>query len=145
MLDNYQFLIDELLSAPKLMRDTIAAHGDEAPAEVLGLIALLSERDALMLDRLNRVKREPYANLRALPAIEDAAPLVVDQSIDTLLGSFDTNRGELVSLLMNLTLKEWEKKAAHETDGETTLADEVELHVELDEALRARIEATLDT
>lgn len=143
MLDNYQFLIDELLSAPKLIRSTISAHGGDAPAEVLGLIAMLSERDAVVLDRLNRAKREQYASLRALPDIEDAEPAQVEQSLEELLGAFDTNRGELVSLLMNLTLKEWEKKAAHESLGETTLADEVESHVDLDEALRARIEATL--
>lgn len=143
MLDNYQFLIDELLSAPKLVRDTIAAHGGEAPPAVLGLISLLSERDALVLERLNRVKREQYASLRALPDLAEAEPPAVDQPLDALLASFDTNRGELVSLLMNLTLKDWEKKAAHETEGETTIAEEVEQHVDLDEALRERIEATL--
>lgn len=143
MLDNYQFLIDELLGAPKLIRDTIAAHGGDAPAEVLGLIAILSERDAVVLDRLTRAKREQYANLRDLPDLADADPIPVDQPLEALLSAFDTNRGELVSLLMNLTLKEWEKTAAHETLGETTLADEVESHVDLDEALLARIESTL--
>ena len=143
MLDNYQYLIDELLSAPKLVRDTIAAHGGEAPDDVRGLIAMLAERDGVMLDRLTRVKREQFANLRALPDLSDAQPPVADQDLDALLGTFDTNRGELVSLLMNLTLKDWEKPAAHETEGETTIADEVETHVDLDEALRARIEATL--
>lgn len=143
MLDNYQYLIDELLSAPKLVRDTIAAHGGEAPDDVRGLIAMLAERDGVMLDRLTRVKREQFANLRALPDLSDAQPPAADQDLDALLGTFDTNRGELVSLLMNLTLKDWEKPAAHETEGETTIADEVETHVDLDEALRARIEATL--
>ena len=143
MLDNYQYLIDELLSAPKLVRDTIAAHGGEAPDDVRGLIAMLAERDGVMLDRLTRVKREQFANLRALPDLSDAQPPAADQDLDALLGMFDTNRGELVSLLMNLTLKDWEKPAAHETEGETTIADEVETHVDLDEALRARIEATL--
>ncbi len=143
MLDNYQYLIDELLSAPKLVRDTIAAHGGEAPDDVRGLIAMLAERDGVMLDRLTRVKREQFANLRALPDLSDAQPPAADQDLDALLGTFDTNRGELVSLLMNLTLKDWDKPAAHETEGETTIADEVETHVDLDEALRARIEATL--
>ena len=143
MLDNYQYLIDELLSAPKLVRDTIAAHGGEAPDDVRGLIAMLAERDGVMLDRLTRVKREQFANLRALPDLSDAQPPAADQDLDALLGTFDTNRGELVSLLMNLTLKDWEKPAAHETESETTIADEVETHVDLDEALRARIEATL--
>ena len=143
MLDNYQYLIDELLSAPKLVRDTIAAHGGEAPDDVRGLIAMLAERDGVMLDRLTRVKREQFANLRALPDLSEATPPAADQDLDALLGTFDTNRGELVSLLMNLTLKDWEKPAAHETEGETTIAEEVETHVDLDEALRARIEATL--
>ncbi len=144
MLDNYQYLIDELLGAPNLVRQTIAAHGGEAPAEVLGLIAMLSERDGVMLERLTRVKREQYASLRALPDLTTAGAIETDQPLDDLMRAFDTNRGELVSLLMNLTLKDWEKTAAHETDGETTIADEVELHVDLDEAFRARIEATLE-
>ena len=78
MLDNYQYLIDELLSAPKLVRDTIAAHGGEAPDDVRGLIAMLAERDGVMLDRLTRVKREQFANLRALPDLSDAQPPAAD-------------------------------------------------------------------
>jgi hypothetical protein len=143
MLDNYQFLIDELLSAPGFVRETIASHGGDAPADVLGLIAWLSDRDATVLDRVNRMKREQYASLRGLPDANEIEPLAVDQSLDAMIALFDTNRGELVSLLMNLTLKEWEKKAAHEIDGETTIAEEVEIHVEADEAVRARIASLL--
>jgi hypothetical protein len=143
MLDNYQDLIDELLSAPKLIRATIAAHGGEAPPEVLGLIALLADRDAIVLERLNRMRRESNVHLRALARLDDAEPRATDLPLDDALKAFDTNRGELVSLLMNLTLKDWERVATHEIEGEVTIADEVELHVESDEAVRARIEATL--
>jgi len=143
MLDNYQDLIDELLSAPSLIRGAVAAHGGEAPPEVLGLIIMLTERDAVVLERLNRMRREPNAHLRALTPLADAAPRAIDQPLDEALKTFDTNRGELVSLLMNLTLKDWERVATHEIEGEVTIADEVELHVESDQAVRARIEATL--
>ncbi len=68
----------------------------------------------------------------------------VDQPLDDALARFDTNRGELVSLLMNLTLKDWERPATHEIEGEITIADEVETHVEFDEDIRAKIKATLD-
>ena len=143
MLDNYRDLIDELLGAPKLIRNAIAGHGGEAPPEVLGLITMLAERDAIVLERLNRMYREANPHLRALASLEGAEPRETDVSLDDALTTFDSNRGELVSLLMNLTLKDWERVATHEIEGEVTIADEVELHVESDEAIRARIEATL--
>jgi len=43
--------------------------------------------------------------------------------------------------LMNLTLRDWERTAIDETDGQVTLADEVERHVEFDEDHLARIRA----
>ena len=143
MLDNYQDLIDELLGAPTLIRNAVAAHGGEAPDAVIGLITLLTERDAIVLERLNRMRREANPHLRALAPLDEAEPRVTDQPLETVLKTFDANRGELVSLLMNLTLKDWERVATHEIEGEVTIADEVELHVESDEAVRARIEATL--
>jgi hypothetical protein len=47
-------------------------------------------------------------------------------------------RGDLVSLLINLSLKDWARTAIDETEGEETLADEIERHVEFDETQRAR-------
>jgi hypothetical protein len=40
---------------------------------------------------------------------------------------------------MNLTLKDWERVATDDVDGETSLAEEVERHVEFDEAIVARL------
>ena len=48
-------------------------------------------------------------------------------------------RGDLVSLLINLSLKDWTRGAIDETEGEITLADEVERHVEFDERQRQRL------
>jgi hypothetical protein len=55
-----------------------------------------------------------------------------------LLDEMDVARGDLVSLLMNLNLKDWERAAIDEHEGEVTLAEEVERHVEFDETHRRR-------
>lgn len=143
MLDNYQDLIDELLSAPKLLRDAIAAHGGEAPPEVLALIVQLAQRDEVVLARLNEMRRATSPHVTALPALDELPAPAIDGDLDATVASFDTNRGELVSLLMNLTLKDWERRATSDSGGDVSIADEVETHVEFDEDVRAKIEATL--
>ena len=139
MLDNYRDLIDELLGTPKALRELIA--GREAggvPPAALALVGELLGRDRAVLRRLQTIQRSPNAHLRALDA---GGPVDAPEADDpvALLDAFDTARGDLVSLLMNLTLKDWERTATHEVDGEITLADEVERHVEFDEDHVARI------
>lgn len=141
MLDEYQDLIDELLGTPALVR-TLFVTGEGAPSErdVIAVSAL-HERDRIVLDRLQRLTREksaPYfKQLPALGAALTAAPVPGD--LDAFLVEFDTARGDLVSLLMNLALKDWERIATDDIEGEISLAEEVERHVEFDEAIRARL------
>jgi hypothetical protein len=141
MLDDYQDLIDELLGTPALVR-TLLVNADGAPPEkdVLAISAL-HERDKIVLDRLQHLTRESappwFKQLPALDAAIAAAP--VPDDLDAFMGEFDTARGDLVSLLMNLALKDWERIATDDVEGEITLAEEVEHHVEFDEAIRARL------
>ena len=143
MLDNYRDLIDELLGTPTALRTLLADRASEESAtdEALGLIADLRDRDLTVLERLNRIRRQQGAYLRNLPTADEliAARTEPPGETDTLLTSFDAGRGEIVSLLMNLTLKDWAREAIHETAGEITLADEVESHVEFNEDQLARI------
>jgi hypothetical protein len=143
MLDDYQDLIDELLSTPRLLRELLAGLEDDAAREqLLGLIAGLRDRDRVVLDRLQRLTRETSALLKAIPDADEAPiPSASAEEADALLASFDTARGDLISLLMNLTLKDWSRTATHAVDGEITLAQEVERHVEFDEAYVERAEA----
>ncbi|MEA2524079.1 MAG: hypothetical protein QOF73_1306 [Thermomicrobiales bacterium] len=144
MLDDYQDLIDELLGTPKIFRDLIAEAGDAVSPEALGLIADLRDRDRVVLDRLQRLTRETSPHLRALPAAEEFEGRALPSGdADELLASFDTARGDLVSLLMNLTLKDWTRSATHDTGGIISLADEVERHVEFDEDRVERVRAIL--
>ena len=137
MLDAYRELIDELLGAPGAIR---ALASDQAlTPEAERLIAGMRDRDILVLQRLTTLLRVPD------PRLADIAPLTEGDPAPAgdLMGSADAARGDLVSLLMNLTLKDWERTAIHDTLGETTLSEEVERHVDFDEAQLARIRAAL--
>jgi hypothetical protein len=136
MLDDYQDLIDELLGTPRLLRARLAELGPGPERDqVLAVIAGLRDRDRIVLDRLQRLTRETSALLKELPDADATPPPAVPaEAPDELLASFDTARGDLISLLMNLTLKDWSRTGTHAVKGEVTLAQEVEHHVEFDEA-----------
>jgi hypothetical protein len=140
MLDNYQDLIEELLGTPKIVRELLA---NGASPEALALVLELRDRDVAVLDRLQRMTRQQNAYLRLLPSIDELAAerTVSAEDAGDAVSSLDSARGALVSLLMNLTLKDWERVGTHEIRGEVTVAEEVEEHVEFDEAHLAGIQA----
>ena len=138
MLDNYQDLIDELLGTPQLVRDMIAAGNPEA----LRLVLAMRTRDRIVLERLQRIKNQIDPYLKPLPPVENLLEGIEPETDrDELLASFENSRGDLIPLLMNLTLRDWERTATTDAEGTITLADEVETHVEFDEEQRANLEA----
>ncbi len=144
MLDNYRDLIDELLGTPAALRTLSGDAGPEAlPAGVVSLIGELRDRDLELQARLQTMLRQRNPYLRALA--EAPQPMAGAEDAAAVLQGFDSARGELVSLLMNLTLKDWERTATHEVEGEITLAEEVERHVEFDEDRVARAQAAAMT
>jgi hypothetical protein len=140
MLDNYRDLIDELLETPGTLRTLLTDRAAPVDPEGLDLIRELRDRDRVVHQRLQTFLREANPQLRALGPPTGSAPADADEDVETLLSSFDSARGELVSLLMNLTLRDWERTAGHDVEGEISLAEEVERHVEFDEDHVARIE-----
>ena len=136
MLDAYRDLIDELLETPSEIRGLVGAEGQGEPsAEARRLIAELRDRDRAVLERVQTMTRRETPYLRTLTTETGT----VDADLATLLDEMDVARGELVSLLMNLNIKDWAREAIDETEGEWTLADEVERHVEFDEAHRRQL------
>lgn len=129
MLDNYRDLIDELLETPSELRGLVEARTEPPTAAAVRLLVELRSRDQLILGQLQEMTRvrDPY--LRAAPE----SPVVEQAEVPAVLDDFDNARGELVSLLMNLTLRDWELTAIHETDGEVRLVELVEAHVDFDE------------
>jgi hypothetical protein len=137
MLDAYRDLLDELLSMPTEIRGLLQQHSDPSP-DTVRLISELRDRDQAILARAQRMTREdtPYLGVEAdLPR--------ESQDAQQILTEMETARGDLVSLLINLSLKDWERGAIHPTKGEIVLADEVEEHVEFDEAQRIAIRDSL--
>lgn len=139
MLDAYRDLIDELLGAPSDVRGLVADAGASLPADAAALVAEMRDRDIAVTARLNAILKEREPRLAKIDLPEATVPARTDD----LISGMDTARGDLVSLLMNLTLKDWERSATHDVDGEITLADEVERHVEFDEDHLRRIRAAL--
>jgi len=132
VLDAFRELIDELLSAPAALRD--AGLDSTTDERALAALALITERDAALLDRIQKTIRTNSPVLKAPPAVPSEDSLVGSPA--DLMDRFDTGRGELVSLLMNLTLKDWERTAIDWNGEEISVADDVEQHVEYDEQVQ---------
>jgi hypothetical protein len=140
MLDAYRDLIDDLLSTPTEIRELIDVSGGSSTSpEAKRLVAELRNRDRAILERVQTMTREetPY-----LPALR-LTPPADDEDLSALLEEMEVARGDLVSLLINLSLKDWTRGAIDESEGEITLADEIEQHVEFDERQRRQIHASV--
>jgi hypothetical protein len=140
MLDAYRDLIDDLLSTPTEIRALMDASGGSSTSpEAKRLVAELRNRDRAILERVQLMTREetPY-----LPALR-LNPTADDEDLSELLEEMEVARGDLVSLLINLSLKDWTRGAIDETEGEITLADEIEQHVEFDERQRRQLRASV--
>ena len=74
-----------------------------------------------MLDRLQHLTRESCAALlqAASRARRRHRRRAVPADLDAFLDEFDTARGDLVSLLMNLALKDWERIATDDSKAKS--------------------------
>jgi hypothetical protein len=140
MLDAYRDLIDDLLSTPSEIRELVEASGaSDTTPEMKRLVAELRDRDRAILERVQAITREETPYLPALRVSESTD----DEDSSALLEEMEVARGDLVSLLINLSLKDWTRGAIDETGSEITLADEVERHVEFDEQQRRQLREIL--
>src|SRR3954454_23391898 len=140
MLDAYRDLIGDLLSTPAEIRELVeASSGSDTSPETKRLVAELRDRDRASLERVQAITREETPYLPALRISESTD----DEDTSALLEEMEVARGDLVSLLINLSLKDWTRGAIDETGSEITLADEVERHVEFDERQRRQLRETL--
>ena len=151
MLDSYRDLIDGLLETPSALRSLLGDPvPDDAPPETVEILREMTVRETVTLRRARSVMRKDSMSLVAIehePEIEalssasSSAPGEAEtrETPEALLTSFNDNRTELISLLVNLTLRDWERPVNHEILGETVLSDEIEDHLTWDEAIVARL------
>jgi hypothetical protein len=146
MLDSYQDLIDGLTETPTTLRDMLGTPvPDDIPAGVRALLAELCSREKVEVRRVQAVMRERKARLRPIGYEPEMRELeVVEGTPEELLTRFNNERSELISLLVNLTLRDWDQKVDHEELGEITLADEIDDHLTWDEGMIEKFEAAVE-
>ncbi|HEV2068077.1 MAG TPA: hypothetical protein VGR08_14705 [Thermomicrobiales bacterium] len=146
MLDSYRDLIDGLLETPSRMRERLGEPvPDDVPEETVAVLREMRAREAATLRRAQSVMRKENATLRAIEDEPEMAALHADVDVtdspEALLSAFNHYRSEVVSLLVNLTLRDWERPVNHAVLGETVLSEEIEDHLTWDETLADRIPA----
>ena len=140
MLDNYQDLIEDLVGTPTRLREML--DGAQAPPEATAALERLANREHEVHERVQRILRERDPVLKPFSSgSESPAGTTADQALSV----FESGRGELVSLLMNLTLRDWERTAIDDQGRQATIASEVESHIEFEEEETAKLERALGT
>lgn len=145
MLDAYRDLVEGLTEESNTLRNMLGDPvEDDLEENVVTLLKEARAREAIMLSRSQKIMRGENVNLRAIesePSVRNAAQ--IEGTPEEILAALIHDRGELVSLLINLTLKDWERRVPHWVLGETTLSDEVEVHLTWEDEALSRIEAAL--
>ena len=147
MIDTYHELIDALAQTPARLTEMLAGRAptgprsneDWGPTEV---VAHLVDVERLYRGHMQEILRREGALLRRFD--ERRAAREHDYAATDLAASlkaFATERGETMSLLMNLALKDWERTGIHDTDGELSIEDLAERLVEHDDEHLAQIAA----
>lgn len=145
MLDSYRDLIDGLTEESTTLRELLGTPvPDDLSPELVAALQEIRGREAAMLRRAQSIMRGQNINLREIgnePEVKNAAEST--ESPEELMKAFVHDRGELVSLLMNLTLKDWERKVPHYSLGETTLSDEIDDHLTWEEESLDRVKSLM--
>lgn len=150
MTDAYHELIDALSETPGRLNELLSGwepsgpRSNEAwgPAEV---VAHLLDVERLYRGHMQEILRRPEgAVLRLFD--EQRAAREHDYAATDLaatLGAFAAERGETMSLLMNLALKDWDRTGILDPEGELSVEDLAERLTDHDAEHLAQIEATL--
>jgi hypothetical protein len=143
MLDSYRDLIDGLLETPTKVRALLGQPvPDDLGPESTEMLRELRIREAVELARIQRVMWERQARLGSIETQVRQALNNTPHDVagETLVSEFGIDRGSLVSILINLTLNDWDRPVDDEILGEITFAEEIENHLEWDEELLKRLD-----
>lgn len=145
MLDSFQDLIEGLTQTPSSLRELLGDPvPDDIPEGVKAKLAELCTREKVEVRRVQAVMRERKARLRPIQYEPEMRQL--DEAVTTpeaMLTDFNNERSELIALLVNLTLRDWDQPVDHEEKGEISLADEIENHLIWDEDMLEEFETAM--
>ncbi|CAN5830661.1 hypothetical protein BH23CHL2_BH23CHL2_10730 [soil metagenome] len=143
-LDNYRELIDELVGFPVELREAATAAGPPPEGEWTAeqIVSHLTTGDEFWLKRLQLLmtQREPFLPEFGSAADERMAELL-ERSMEENLDHFGDVRGQIVSMLMSMTLGDWDRSGVHELHGERTIGDTVEAIADHDDDHLAQLKS----
>lgn len=142
MLDSYRDLIDGLLETPSKLRELLGEPvGSELTEQVLAVLREIRIRESVQLTRIQKVMFQRTSRLGGIET--EVSQALNNSSKDTsgeqLVHDYGIDRGEVVALLINLTLSDWDRPVDDATLGEITFAEEIERHLDWDEATVERL------
>lgn len=134
MLDSYYELIDALSETPRRLA-ALAPEPEGAPRaqEHGGLAAIVMHLIAVervYRGRMQEILARDGAYLRSLEP--DPAAAGETEDLRATLDELARERGKTMSLLMNLSLRDWERTGIHDEYGELSIEDLVERLVDHD-------------
>jgi uncharacterized damage-inducible protein DinB len=136
MLDSYRELLDMVVQGPARLRAAADAAGGPPDGEwsAAQVLAHMTAVEHLWLERVNLMMRETNAHIRPGPnaKISQVEEELMSGDVAGNLEAFNTVRGEMVSLLMGLSLRDWERTATHAIRGEISIADVVDQIIDHD-------------
>ncbi|HLI50552.1 MAG TPA: DinB family protein, partial [Thermomicrobiaceae bacterium] len=119
---------DNLSNTPAQLQSLL--DGYQAPAESgddwgpREIVAHLVDIEVLYRGRINDVLGHPGAYLKVIDENKLARDHDYGSSdLQQSLGTFAEERGETISLLMNLALRDWDKTGIHEERGEVSVEE----------------------
>ena len=147
MTDAYHELLDDLSHTATRIQEMTAPYGDDLPpgtAEDWGPPQIVAH----MIDVEKRFRGRIQLILdREAPYLKSWEPSVgpdgIARELRPQLEAFATERGETISLLMNLPLKAWERTGIHDEYGELSVEDIVERLINHDNAHLEQMETFL--
>jgi hypothetical protein len=149
MIDAYHELIDELSGTPARLQAIPIEAANAVPRsnEVWGvpeIIAHMVDIERVYRGRIMEVLSQDSAYLKAVDP--DALAREHDYASSDMAASvveFGQERGETLSLLFNLALKDWEKTGIHYKHGEVSVEDLIERLINHDRGHLEQIETVL--
>jgi hypothetical protein len=130
MTDAYHELLDDLSHTTTRIQEMTEKYGDDVPvgtAEDWGppqIVAHMIDVEKLYRGRIQLILAQQTPYLKSWnPEVGSEG---IAQKLRPELESLANERGETISLLMNLPLKGWERTGVHDEYGELSVEDIVE-------------------
>lgn len=127
MLDSYRELMDELALTPTAVKEAAESAGEPPEGEwgAAQILAHMAAWEHYYFERLNALLQKGEQ-----PLLKPIDEVMADYQEDLMsntwqenLAIFNDSRGEIITLLMGMTITDWGRATEHMTRGEVTVEE----------------------